>query len=204
MSASLRVRADFAASAEKQQANAGLGKASDLSDFAVGVAFSVSEPEELALAGLHLTESRIEKNLRIRLRGAIPRGKKILGNLFDEGGARPAPMIAKQVGGDAEEVEAGGRLAFAGKGRSARGTEKTDVAFLHEIFGEGGIGGDTGKIGPERTGGTGVERSEGVVIHGRDRRTVGGANAAGHSNRQCEFPGHRNRCYGSSHGRLPL
>ena len=36
---------DFAVRAEEGQANAGFGEGGDLSDFAVGITFSVSEPE---------------------------------------------------------------------------------------------------------------------------------------------------------------
>jgi hypothetical protein len=64
-----------------------------------------------------------------------------------------APVVAEEIAGDAKEIAAGFHFAVAGRG----GAEETDVAFLHEVVGEGGVAGDSGEIGPEGTGGTLVE-----------------------------------------------
>jgi hypothetical protein len=73
-----------------------------------------------------------------------------------------APVVAEEIAGDAKEIAAGFHFAVAGRG----GAEETDVAFLHEVVGEGGVAGDSGEIGPEGTGGTLVEGGKSFTIHG--------------------------------------
>jgi hypothetical protein len=75
-------------------------------------------------------------------------------------------VVAQEIAGDAEEISARLYLSVAGR----RGAEEADVALLHEIVGEGGIAGDSGEIGPQRTGGTLVEECKSFAglftVHG--------------------------------------
>jgi hypothetical protein len=131
---------DLAAGAEEEEADAGAGQAGDLSDLAVGVALSVGEPEELAVAGAHLGESRAEDGLRVGLGRAGGGGEEVFREFLNGGGAGTAPVVAEQVGGDTEEVTAGGDFALGQKRLRARGAKEADEALLHEVVGEGGVG----------------------------------------------------------------
>lgn len=68
----------------------------------------------------------------------------MLGEVVDRGGAGTSPVVAQEIGCDAEEIAP--RLDFAVTGRVS--AEEADVAFLHEVVGEGGVAGDPGEIGP--------------------------------------------------------
>src|ERR1700749_4370868 len=111
---------------------------------------------------------------------------------------RAASVSGGQIGGAAEEIAAGSDFAVA---RSI-GAKKADVALLHEVVGECGVGGDAHEIGPEGTGGALVEACEGFTLHGK-AGGVGGGVACQHV-RYCRFPGHGpvlprrwTHCYGS-------
>lgn len=130
----------------------------------MGIAFSVSEPEKLAFAGIHLGERGCEEGLGFMLGGVCAGGEEGFGEIFNGGCSRLAPVVTQEVGTDAEEIAALGDFAFFHQ-RSTIGAEEADVGFLHEIVGKRWIAGDAGEIGPEGTRRSLVEGCEGVIVH---------------------------------------
>ena len=168
----------------------------------MAVAFGVSQPKHLALARLHLSHSRLQQKLRLGLRRISACGEELFGNLFDGSRARPAPVVAQQVGGDAEKIKPRCCFTVRGEGRSARRAEEAHVAFLHQVVSQRGVGGGPRQVGPEGARGARIERGEGLVLHRRVTRAGGCIQCAAgrcvqQCIRQCEFPRHES-CHSRS------
>ena len=76
----------------------------------MAVTLGMSQPKQLPLPWTHLRHRRSQHHLRVGLPGAAADCKKVIRNLFDGRGSRPAPVIAQQVGRNPETDSAGRQL----------------------------------------------------------------------------------------------
>jgi hypothetical protein len=138
----------FVAGAEEEGSHAEAVEAGGLGDFCVVHAFDVSEPEELAVAGLEVLEHGADVDCVVE--GGMRGG---LGRVGEGGGFARAVAVAEEVGGDAEEVAA--ELEGVEMGGGFWVEEEAAEGFLQEVVGYIAAGGDGEEVAVDG-GGVGV------------------------------------------------